>query len=128
MQNFHKKFELSPRLKLGVGRGYSQNKILKVSAILCLVLAMGLAIHAVQLIYNSKDGAAVGAVLGAADTTAGSEKNDEILFEDYAVKTGDTLFNISQKFNINWTTVATLNNLKAPFTLKTGQIIKIPKQ
>ncbi|HVY68055.1 MAG TPA: LysM peptidoglycan-binding domain-containing protein [Patescibacteria group bacterium] len=131
MTGQHKKFELSPRLKLGVGRTYSQNQILKVAAFICLALAVGLAANAVRLLAGK------GAppqnnpqVLGASDIKpqASSTAPNSIELIDYTVVKGDTLFNISQKFNISWTTLATLNNLKSPFYLKPGQIIKVPKQ
>jgi LysM repeat protein len=63
-------------------------------------------------------------VLGATDI---KKDINLIEFAEYKVQKGDTLFNISQKYNINWATLATLNNLKSPFVLKPGQIIKIPK-
>jgi hypothetical protein len=126
-----KKFELSPRLKLGVGRGYSQNQVLKYGAFFCLLIAGGLTLNAVRLVFFSNISASTAAqaapqVLGASDT------KDEavaptVQFIEYKIQKGDTLFNVSQKFNISWTTLATLNNLKSPFTLKTGQVIKIPK-
>lgn len=130
MPNFRKNFELAPRLKYAVGRGYSQNQILKVAATICLILAAGLTVNAVRLIVSHPSSNAVFApapqVLGATDVkTPAAAANMQ--FAEYKVQKGDTLFNISQKFNINWTTLATLNNLKSPFTLKTGQLIKIPK-
>lgn len=132
MPKFHKKFELSPRLKFGVGRGYSQNQILKFSSILFLVLAVGLTFNAFRLVLSSKNSgqsaasSAVPQVLGASDIKTDTEP-DAVQFVDYKVQKGDTLFNISQRFSINWTTLATLNNLKSPFTLKPGQTVKIPK-
>src|SRR3989338_492293 len=111
MSYSHKKFELSPRLKLGVGRGYSQNRILKISAVFCLILALGLGINAVRLIFSGGKTANEAQVLGASD----SQTSSDTQFVEYKVLKGDTLFNISQKFNINWTTLATLNNLKSPF-------------
>src|SRR3989344_3793497 len=129
MSYSNKKFELSPRLKLGVGRGYSQNRILKISAVFCLILALGLGINAVRLIFsggktdNQAKNANEAQVLGASD----SQTSSDTQFVEYKVLKGDTLFNISQKFNINWTTLATLNNLKSPFSIKPGQILKIPK-
>ncbi|MBI5529881.1 MAG: LysM peptidoglycan-binding domain-containing protein [Candidatus Doudnabacteria bacterium] len=126
----NKKFELSPRLKLGVGRGFTQNQILKFSAVICLVLAIGLSLNAARLVYTSKGPAQNSnnpQVLGASDS-APSENTDSIQFTSYTVQKGDTLFNISQKFKISWTTLATLNNLKSPFYLKQGQIVKVPKQ
>ena len=48
-------------------------------------------------------------------------------YEIYQVKKGDTLFNISQNFNLSWQTLAEINNLEAPYVLKIGQEIKIPQ-
>lgn len=123
----NKKFELSPRLKLGVGRGFSQNQILKISAILCLLFAIGLSLNAVRLIFTNKNQpskeSVTPQVLGASDFST-----ETMEFMTYTVNKGDTLFNISQKFDINWTALATLNNLKSPYYLKPGQSIKVPKQ
>lgn len=124
----NRKFELSKRLKLGVGRGYSQNQIFKLTAIFCLVIALGLSINAFKLIVggNSANQATnQPQVLGANDVR---NPEDTMQFINYTITKGDTLFNISQKFNISWTTLATLNNLKSPFYLKLGQVIKVPKQ
>jgi LysM repeat protein len=126
----NKKFELSPRLKLGVGRGYSQNQILKFSAIICLILAVVLTFNAFRLIAKSKgqndSSSDSPQVLGASDIRQPEQNN--VQFVNYTVVKGDTLFNISQKFNIDWTTLATLNNLKTPFSLQPGQTLKVPKQ
>lgn len=127
MPTRQKKFELSPRLKLGIGRGYSQNQILKIAAIACLLLAAGLTVNAIRLVYRSSHGSDAPQVLGATDIKTPANDNSGLQFVEYKVLKGDTLFNISQKFNVNWTTLATLNNLKSPFALKPGQIIKIPK-
>ena len=122
----NKKFELSPRLKLGVGRGYSQNQILKIAAVLCLVLAVGLTINAVRLMVKGKNQPDGPQVLGASDVKTSSDQNT-IEFTNYTVTKGDTLFNIAQKFKISWETLATLNSLKSPFYLKPGQSLKVPK-
>ena len=124
-----KKFELSPRLKLGVGRGHTQNQILKTAAIICLVFALGLTFNAVSLMVKSQPSAENGnpEVLGTSDIKSQTQ-DSAIQFTTYTVQKGDTLFNISQKFNISWTTLATLNNLKSPFYLKPGQNLKVPKQ
>ena len=124
-----KQIELSPRLKLGVGRGHS-NKLLKYGAFACLSLAVILAAHASWLVLKGGQPGDAGAprVLGATDirqVSDGGQPAPRII--EYQVGKGDTLFNISQKFNISWTTVATLNNLSSPFTLKPGQILKIPQ-
>lgn len=116
-----KNFELSPRLKLGTGRSYSKNQVLKVAGIVCLLLAIGLTVNAVSLIVKRSENPSQGEVLGAVDVNTKPE------FVDYKVEKGDTLFNLSQKYNISWVTLANLNNLKSPFTLKPGQTIQIPK-
>lgn len=130
MPIFQKKFELSPRLKLGIGRGHSQNQILKFSSILFLVLAVGLTLNAFRLIFKDKQqgpgGNSAPQVLGASDVRLSADSKTLELVE-YKVQKGDTLFNISKQFNINWTTLATLNNLKSPFTLKPGQSLKVPR-
>jgi LysM repeat protein len=130
MPSRNKKFELSPRLKLGVGRGYSQNQILKFSAIICLILALILTANAFRLVIKGKNQSTPDStapqVLGASDTKQPPAQAN-IQFTPYTVQKDDTLFNISQKFNIDWSMLATLNNLKSPFVLKAGQVINIPK-
>lgn len=124
------KIQLSPRLKLGVGRAYSQNHIFKFAAIICLFIAFGLSLHAIWVVF-SPDKSSITEnsepqVLGAFDSNSDME-NSNLEFIEYKVKKGDTLFNLSQNFNINWSTLAVLNNLKSPFLLKPGQTLKIPK-
>ena len=127
MLSSNKKFELSPRLKLGVGRGYSQNQILKYSAVFCLILACILVVHTGYLLFENKNQSSANPeVLGASDTKD-PKPTATIEFKSYTVQKGDTLFNISQKFNIDWSTLAMLNNLKSPYVLKMGQTINIPK-
>lgn len=48
-------------------------------------------------------------------------------FTQYTVKTGDTLFNISQQYNIRWDLIAQINNLSEPYVLHINQQIKIPQ-
>lgn len=64
-------------------------------------------------------------VLGAATENSTPKK---VQFMDYTVQRGDTLFSISQKYNVSWGTLAELNDLQAPFNLKKDQIIKVPVQ
>lgn len=49
------------------------------------------------------------------------------LYETYTVRKGDTLFLIGLKYNLPWLKIAELNNLTEPYTLKEGQVLKIPK-
>lgn len=44
----------------------------------------------------------------------------------YEVQPPDSLFSISEKFQINWDTIATLNKLKEPFALTPGQKLQLP--
>jgi hypothetical protein len=45
---------------------------------------------------------------------------------NYVVQSGDTLLGISQKYNVYWMTVVEENELQSPYTLKPGQILRIP--
>lgn len=130
MFNSKNKIQLSPRLRLGVGRAYSQNHIFKFAAIFCLFLALGLSVHAIWVVFSpEKPQTAENSepqVLGASDTKLDTESSN-LEFMEYKIQKGDTLFNLSQNFNINWSTLAVLNNLKSPFLLKPGQTLRIPK-
>ena len=48
-------------------------------------------------------------------------------FTQYTVQNGDTLFNISQQYNIRWDSIAQINNLAEPYVLHPGEILKIPQ-
>ena len=48
-------------------------------------------------------------------------------FTQYTVKSGDTLFNISQEYNIRWDLIAQVNNLSEPYVLHAGQQLQIPQ-
>lgn len=129
-----KKIELSPKLKFGVGRGHSKNQLMKYGAIFCFLLTLGLAGNAIRLVVRDSGkntgNSGTPQVLGASDTrdSDSSTTVPTVKFVEYKIQKGDTLFNVSQRFNINWTTLATLNNLKSPFTLKPGQTLKVPQQ
>ncbi len=62
------------------------------------------------------------AVLGESTQTVPTPQ-----FTQYTVKTGDTLFNISQQYNIRWDLIAQINNLSEPYVLHAGQQLKIPQ-
>lgn len=125
MAKSRNKVQLSPQLKLGVGRGYSRNRIFKYSGFVFLfssLLLVGWTVYVVARHYSAPPASEPNpSVLGAEDNTAEP-------FITYTVKEGDTVFNIAQQHNVGWTTVATINNLSSPFTLKPGQILKIPNQ
>jgi len=132
MFKFKKQLELSPRLKSGVGRGYSKNQVFKIIAFVFLILAAGLAVNSFRIIFfgnkanNTANQNSSPQVLGASDTK-NQASSTEVQFIEYKVKKGDTLFNISQQAKVSWMTIATLNNLKSPFSIKPGQVLKIPK-
>ena len=44
----------------------------------------------------------------------------------YKVKSGDSLSKIGTKLGVNWKDIASLNNIKSPYTIKVGQTLKIP--
>ena len=48
-------------------------------------------------------------------------------FTEYIINSGDTLFNISQKYTIRWDSIAQINGLSEPYILHAGQILKIPQ-
>lgn len=126
-----RKFTLSPKLKWGVGRGFSTQKILKWCGTGFTVVALLLTVNAVRIIWQHNAEAKSPnnpQVLGASTDQPVKQNTDEFKFQDYVVQKGDTLFNVSQKYNISWTTLATLNNLQTPFTLKPGSTLKIPVQ
>jgi len=66
-------------------------------------------------------------VLGLSTKEEEPEPQPEEQFTSYTVKNGDTLFNISQSYNIKWDLIAQLNNLSEPYLLHAGQQLKIPQ-
>lgn len=44
----------------------------------------------------------------------------------YVVVSGDTLTGIGKKLVLDWTEIARINNLHAPFTINIGQVIQLP--
>ncbi|OGE82820.1 MAG: hypothetical protein A2846_00670 [Candidatus Doudnabacteria bacterium RIFCSPHIGHO2_01_FULL_49_9] len=90
---------------------------------------------ALALILAVTAGAYYAAQPGAApETESSAALPKEILgdqeqartMETYTVKKGDTLFNISQNFDLSWQTLAEINNLQEPYLLKIGQSLRIP--
>lgn len=53
----------------------------------------------------------------ATETPAGST---------YSVESGDTLYSIGQKLDVDWHQIADINNLQPPYTLRSGQELSIP--
>lgn len=46
---------------------------------------------------------------------------------EHKVKPGETIMDLAEKYGITWKGLAKLNNLKAPYDLKIGSIVLIPK-
>lgn len=44
----------------------------------------------------------------------------------YTVKSGDTLSKIGTSLKVKWEDIANLNGIKSPYTIKVGQVLKIP--
>ncbi len=117
------KIKLSPRLKWGVGRKGFNINFFKIGGGIFIAMSAVLFIQAGYKLISGGDKPVIqGEVKGATDTQSTSQA-----FTEYKVKTGDTLFTISKENNVQWTALATINNLKAPFTLHSGQLLKIPK-
>ncbi len=117
------KIKLSPRLRWGIGRDNSKINFFKIAGVICLVLGIGLFTRATYLLISGNEQTESSPqVLGATDTS-----ETQIAFIEYKVKKGDTLFTISKDHNVEWTALATLNNLKPPFSLSVNEVLKIPK-
>lgn len=118
------KIKLSPRLRWGVGRQGLNVNFFKIGGGIFLALSSILVIRAGYLLLSGNDAPPEQPqVLGAVDSPG-----QEAAFTEYKVKSGDTLFTISKDHDVQWTALATLNNLEAPFSLRIGQTLKIPKQ
>ena len=63
-------------------------------------------------------------VLGDSTTQAAQQTPE---FTQYTVKAGDTLFNISQQYDVKWDLIAQVNNLSEPYVLHAGDLLKIPQ-
>lgn len=117
---------LSPELRAQITPHHSRDRKFVVAGGFFLVLSMILAINLVwpknKSQVNISKQTDEKQVLG---TTSTQEPQEE--FTSYAVKNGDTLFNISQQYNIKWDLIASVNNLSEPYILHPGQILKIPQ-
>ncbi len=47
---------------------------------------------------------------------------------NYKVKSDETLEEIAQKFSTNWQTIAKMNHIKAPYTIRENQTLRVPKK
>ena len=120
-------FKLSQNLKMGIQPPSSQGTFFKVSGVVFLLLSIFL----VKNIYKSlnnvtevrKIDSVTPEVLGVFDQN--QQTSRKTIQATYTVSKGDTLFNIAQSQGINWVVIASLNDLKAPYTLKPGTVLKL---
>ncbi|MDB4939862.1 MAG: hypothetical protein JWO40_287 [Candidatus Doudnabacteria bacterium] len=126
------KFKLSQNLKLGIQGPSSQGTFFKVGGVFFLLFSLFL----VKNIYQSLNSNSVitpsssvqttqPKVLGAFDQQTPKNSATAPVASNYTVQKGDTLFNIAQSQNVNWVVIATLNDLKAPYNLKPGTVLKL---
>lgn len=59
--------------------------------------------------------------------SAPSEDVREAKFENYTVRTGDTLSEIGARFGVSTLEIATLNSIENPDLIFPGQVFRIPK-
>ena len=106
------KIHLSPRLADSIGQRTLPEKTTGERIIIASVL-----IILALVILNTK-----------------SSKNGEILGVqnakpvNYRVKEGDTLTELSARYNVYWMTIVEENELTAPYELLPGQTLRIPNQ
>ncbi len=119
------KVKLSPRLGLGVGRSSNRGNLMPYATIIILVISGAFFVRAGYMVLHRTPTVAPlqPQILGAQDTP-----DQAPLFKEHIVQKGETVFSIGQQNSIEWTTLATINGLEAPFALKEGQILKIPQQ
>ena len=129
MFNKNQRFQLSPRLRLGVGRRFSKNSILKYTGSFFVLVTVLLSINTFRLILDSSNTTQTTnkpQVLGISDTREIATQS-QAQFDTYTARKGDTLFSIAQEHDVSWTTLATLNSINSPFTVSVGQELKVPK-
>jgi LysM repeat protein len=126
---------LSPELRAQITPSKRRDVKLTAAGIFFLVASLGLVVNLWpkknnSLTSNDKTSPTLTQstdkqVLGAA--TQVETPTPEPQFTEYTVKAGDTLFNISQQYNVRWDSIAQLNNLTEPYVLHASQIINIPQ-
>lgn len=133
---------LSPELRARITPSTRRDMKLTVAGVFFLVASVGLTVniwpkHSSESLANntqdlevaqsevsaiSTEKQVLGESVQAPETTPVEEQ-----FSEYTVKSGDTLFNISQQYNIRWDLIAQINNLSEPYILHAGQKVKVPQ-
>ena len=118
------KIRLAPRLRWGVGRDKYNLNFFKIGGGIFLAISAVLVVRASLLLFSGGETTRENPqVLGAQDTVDSKQS-----FTEYKVKKGDTLFTISKESGVEWTALATLNNLEPPFALQVNDTLRIPKK
>lgn len=122
------KFHLSKNLRMGIEAPSSQGTLFKVGGVFFLLLSVLVSYNIYRNIQAEPKASLTNAgqeqVLGAFDNQP-SPTPTPAPARTYKVQKGDTLFNIAQSQGVNWAVIATLNNLKAPYSLKPGMVLKL---
>lgn len=116
-----RRVHLSPRLARSIGKNtntkFSQIGKLGLVLVVLAILFVGRSQKSDLLSQtNAAQEQASGEVLGTQDS--------KVL--DYTVLGGDTLIEISQKYNVYWMTIVEENELESPYKLKPGDKLRIP--
>ena len=133
---------LSPELRARITPSTRRDMKLTIAGVFFLAASIGLTINvwpkheATSLSNDTQDSQVAQSenapisgekqVLGET-TQSPIEAPTEEQFSEYTVKAGDTLFNISQQYNIRWDLIAQINRLSEPYILHAGQKVKIPQ-
>ena len=118
------KIRFSPRLAATAGRTpyiphYFRERLSIFIPLTLILLVLGIRVVTHDGKIKSESRATTqneGQVLGAEDADV----------MNYAVKSGDTLMSLGERFQVYWMTIVEENELKAPYTLQPGQMLRIP--
>lgn len=114
------KVHLSPRLARTIGKPTIPNSYYLGQIALVLVLG---AIVTYMFLGSSGPQRSASQAKEANGEVLGVQASNVI---NYQVVPGDSLLGISQKFGVYWETIVAENELKAPYNLKAGDILRIP--
>src|SRR3989344_333707 len=112
---------LSPQLARTIGRESRSGRYYLLQIAFVTVLAITLV-----LVSKSKEND----LTVITSRAMGDEDNGQVLGEttelvNYQVKDGDSLIKISQRFGVYWLTIVEENELKPPYLLRPGDILRI---
>lgn len=78
-----------------------------------------------ELSLEKKTGAGNGTQNAQTGTSSATTSTTNITANTYTVKSGDTLSKIGKKTGIAWKTIADINGIKPPYTIRVGQVLKL---